>query len=85
MRPRSAAARQGITEGDVIVRLGRTEVAGADDAMRELQKVQVGQAIGVRLYRGGQEMFFTLRKDNSCGALKTASRIYRRDVRSLAP
>jgi serine protease Do len=63
VRPRSAAARQGITEGDVIVRLGRTEVAGADDAMRELQKVQVGQAIGVRLYRGGQEMFFTLRKE----------------------
>jgi serine protease Do len=63
VRPRSAAARQGITEGDVIVRLGRSEVASADDAMRELQKVQVGQAIGVRLYRGGQEMFFTLRKE----------------------
>jgi hypothetical protein len=25
--------------------------------------VQVGQAVGVRLYRGGQEMFFTLRKE----------------------
>jgi serine protease Do len=63
VRPRSVAARQGITEGDVIVRLGRAEIAGADDAMAELQKVQVGQAIGVRLYRGGQEMFFTLRKE----------------------
>lgn len=63
VRPRSVAARQGITDGDVIVRLGRTEIASADDAMRELQKIQVGQAIGVRLYRGGQEMFFTLRKE----------------------
>ena len=57
------AARQGIPEGDVIVRLGRTKSASADDAMRELQRVQVGQAIGVRLYRGGEEMFFTMRKE----------------------
>jgi serine protease Do len=63
VRPRSVAARQGITEGDVIVRLGRTEIASAQDAMTELQKVQVGQAVGVRLYRSGQEMFFTLRKE----------------------
>jgi serine protease Do len=63
VRPRSVAARQGITEGDVIVRLGRSEVTSADDAMRELQRVQVGQAIGVRLYRSGQEMFFTMRKE----------------------
>lgn len=63
VRQRSVAARGGIQEGDVIVRLGRADIASADDAMRELQRVQTGQAIGVRLYRGGQEMFFTLRKE----------------------
>jgi serine protease Do len=63
VRPRSAAARGGLVEGDVIVRLGRTEIRSADEAMRELQGVQVGQAIGVRVYRNGQEAFYTLRKE----------------------
>ena len=47
VRPRSVAARQGITEGDVIVRLGRTEVTSADDAMRELQQ-RAGRSGGRR-------------------------------------
>jgi serine protease Do len=63
VRPRSAAGRAGVQEGDVLTRLGRAEVASAADANKELQRIQVGQAIGVRLYRDGQEMFFTMRKE----------------------
>jgi serine protease Do len=60
--PRGAAARAGVQEGDVITRVGRTDVASATDAVKLLQKVQAGQAIGVMVYREGQEIFTTMRR-----------------------
>jgi serine protease Do len=63
VRQRSAANRAGITEGDVLIRIGRSDVTSAADATRELQKVQSGQAVAVRLYRDGKEMFLTVRKE----------------------
>jgi serine protease Do len=63
VRPRSPAARAAITEGDVIIRIGRTDVAGSTEAVRLLQKVQPGQAIGVMYIREGQQLFTTMRRE----------------------
>jgi serine protease Do len=63
IRPRSPAARAAITEGDVIIRIGRTDVEGATEAVRLLQKVQPGQAIGVMYIREGQQLFTTMRRE----------------------
>jgi serine protease Do len=63
VRPRSPAARAAITEGDVVIRIGRTDVAGATEAVRLLQKVQPGQAIGVMYIREGQQLFTTMRRE----------------------
>jgi serine protease Do len=63
VRPRSPAARAAITEGDVIIHIGRTDVAGATEAVRMLQKVQPGQAVGIIYIRDGQQLFTTMRRE----------------------
>jgi serine protease Do len=63
VRPRSPAARAAIAEGDVIVRVGRTEVTGSTDAVRLLQKVEPGQAVGILYVREGQQLFTTMRRE----------------------
>lgn len=63
VRPRGAAFRAGVQEGDVLIRVGRVEVHSAADTTRELQKVQAGQAVAIRLYRNGEETFLTMRKE----------------------
>ena len=55
--PNSPAARAGLSEGDVILRVGRTPVTNAADAQRELAKVPSGGTAFLRVLRDGQETF----------------------------
>jgi serine protease Do len=61
--PNSPAARAGIGEGDVILRVGRTPIASAAEAQRELGKVPAGGTIGLRVLRDGQERFIPITKE----------------------
>jgi serine protease Do len=63
VEPQSAAARAGIQPSDVIVRVGRTAVANASDASRELGRVPAGGTAFLRVLRNGQETFLTVTKD----------------------
>ena len=60
--PNSPAARSGIGEGDVILRVGRLPVANAAEAQRELAKVPSGGTAGLRVLRDGQERFIPITK-----------------------
>jgi serine protease Do len=59
----SPAARAGLNEGDVILRVGRTAVATAADAQRELGRVPSGGTALLRVFRGGQETFVPVTKE----------------------
>jgi serine protease Do len=61
--PNSPAARSGINEGDVILRVSRTPVANAAEAQRELASVPSGGTVGLRILRDGQETFVTVTKE----------------------
>jgi len=61
--PNSAAARAGISEGDVILRVGRTPVTNAADAQRELARVPSGGTAFLRVLRDGQETFVPVTKE----------------------
>jgi serine protease Do len=61
--PNSPAARAGIGEGDVIVRVGSVRVANAAEAQRELAKVPSGGTAFVRVLRDGQERFVPVTKE----------------------
>jgi len=63
VEPGSAAARAGLAEGDVIIRVGREDIANAADAVRELGRVPSGSTAFLRVLRGGQETFVPVRKD----------------------
>jgi serine protease Do len=59
----SAAARVGITPGDVILRVNRHPVNTVADASRELAKVPSGGTAFLLVLRNGQETFLTITKD----------------------
>jgi serine protease Do len=61
--PNSPAARAGITEGDVILRVGQTPVTNNADAQRELAKVPSGGTAFLRILRDGQETFVPVTKE----------------------
>ena len=61
--PNSPAARAGITEGDVILRVGQTPVTNNADAQRELAKVPSGGTVFLRILRDGQETFVPVTKE----------------------
>jgi len=61
--PNSPAARAGITEGDVILRVGQTPVSNNADAQRELAKVPSGGTAFLRILRDGQETFVPVTKE----------------------
>jgi serine protease Do len=58
-----AAARAGLRPGDVIVRVGRTAVASAADAQRELGRVPSRGTAFLRVVRDGQETFVSVTKE----------------------
>ena len=61
--PNSPAARAGLTEGDVILRVGQTPVGNAADAQRELARVPSGGTAFLRVLRDGQETFVPVTKE----------------------
>jgi serine protease Do len=63
VEPGSPAARNGLQPGDVIVRVGRTPVATATDASRELSRVPSKGTALLRVVRGGTETFVAVTKD----------------------
>ena len=64
VRQRGPAARALITEGDVITKIGSREVANAEEAAKELERVAPGRSVGVFVLRArGSEVFVTLRRE----------------------
>ena len=63
VEPGSAAARAGLAEGDVIVRVGRENVTTAAEASRELMRVPSGGTAFLRILRNGQETFVAVTKE----------------------
>jgi serine protease Do len=63
VEPDSAAARAGLNEGDVILRVGRAPVANMADAQRELGRVPSGGTAFLRVLRMGEETFVTITKE----------------------
>jgi serine protease Do len=59
----SPAARRGMQPGDVIVRVGNTPITSVADAVGELGRVPSGGTAFLRVIRGGQELFVSVRKD----------------------
>ena len=60
----SSAARAGLAEGDVIVRVGRENVTSAAEASRELGRIPAGGTAFLRVVRnGGQETFVAVTKE----------------------
>jgi serine protease Do len=59
----SSAARAGLSEGDVILRVGRTPVANMAETQRELARVPSSGTAFLRVLRGGQETFVPVTKE----------------------
>ena len=56
VEPNSPAAQAGVNEGDQIVRLGESPIAGIDDLQRQLTMSQVGVRMPVTLIRGTEQL-----------------------------
>jgi serine protease Do len=63
IEPGSSAARAGLTQGDVIVRVGRENITTAADASRALGQVPAGGTAFLRVLRNGQETFVAVTKE----------------------
>jgi len=63
VEPDSPAARAGLQQRDVIVRVGRQAVTSAAEAQRELARVTSGSTAFLRVLRNGQEQFVAVRKE----------------------
>ena len=61
--PGSPAARGGIMEGDVITRVGRTNINSVADASRELGRVPSGATVILRILRNGQDTAVVVTKE----------------------
>jgi serine protease Do len=59
----AARARQPIAVGDVILQVNRQDVHNATEASRALQAVERGRSAMVLVWRGGQRVFLTIRKE----------------------
>jgi len=59
----SPAQRAGLQPGDVILRVGSTPIANRADAQRTLAAIRSGDTAFLRVFRGGQETFVTVKKD----------------------
>ena len=63
VEPGSPAARAGLQQGDVIIRVGRANVANANDAAKELGTIRSGGTALLRVVRNGQQVFVTVTKE----------------------
>ena len=59
----SPAFRAGMVRGDIITRVNRQPVRTPEEASRALAQVQSGGTAFLLVLRGGQEQFFTVRKE----------------------
>jgi serine protease Do len=59
----SPAFRAGLARGDIITRINRQPVRSVQEATRALGAVQSGATAFILVLRGGQEQFFTVRKE----------------------
>jgi serine protease Do len=57
------AARADVRPGDVVLEVNRRPVSSAADASQELQRVASGRTAFLLVWRQGQEIFLTIRKD----------------------
>ena len=63
VEPGSPAARVGLSEGDVITRVGRQPIQNAAEARDELARIPSGGTALLRVSRNGQETFVTVTKE----------------------
>ncbi|GAB3209246.1 trypsin-like peptidase domain-containing protein [Nocardia tengchongensis] len=56
VQPGSPAAKAGIVEGDVIVKVGDRDVSGPEELTVAVQQHEIGQTVTVRLIRDGREV-----------------------------
>lgn len=61
--PGSAADEAGLQRGDVIHRIGRTEVKAASDLVSAVAQVESGAQVALQVERGGQTFYVTLTLD----------------------
>jgi S1-C subfamily serine protease len=59
----SPAQRAGLQPGDVILRVGSIPITNRADAQKALAAVRSGSTAFLRVFRGGQETFVTVKKD----------------------
>jgi serine protease Do len=59
----SPAFRAGLVRGDIITRVNRQQVRTPQEASRMLAQVPSGGTAFLLVMRGGQEQFFTVRKE----------------------
>ena len=59
----SPAFRQGLARGDIILQVNRKSVKSPQEASRALSQVASGGTAFLLVMRGGQEQFFTVRKE----------------------
>ncbi|HEX6162806.1 MAG TPA: Do family serine endopeptidase [Vicinamibacterales bacterium] len=63
VEPGSPASRAGIVRGDIVLRVNRQPVRTPQEASRALSAVNSGGTAFLLVLRGGQEQFFTVRKE----------------------
>ena len=63
VEPGSPAFRQGLARGDIILQVNRRSVKSPQEASRALGQVPSGGTAFLLVMRGGQEQFFTVRKE----------------------
>jgi serine protease Do len=61
--PSGSAARSGLQAGDVILEVNRQQISSAAQASRALQGVESGRSAFFLIWRRGQEIFVTARKE----------------------
>jgi len=63
VEPTSAAAREGVRPGDVILKVNGQAVESVREASQALQAIRQGGAARLLLWKGGQEMFLVVTKE----------------------
>jgi len=59
---RDSPAASAVVPGDVILEVNRQPVSTVSQITRELQKVQTGQPVFLKVWRNGQRYFVTFTK-----------------------
>ena len=60
VEPGSAAEQAGVQPGDVLLELDKTRVESPAQLAREARKLKAGDAVVLRVQRGGRSLYLTL-------------------------